>query len=451
MLQWPRIRRNVYKIFVFCLFLQPLFTSPVSALEGNASAVLAIPAITAPSNGSPHNTVRAITDFSFNWSKVTSQSVTGYQLRISRDEAQVGEAPDSSGAWYSETLMAATLPASDVPLHDGIWYWQVRALGTDTKSAWSDVWKVKIDTTGPMLSIAAPLESTVGKQAIAFSADATDSDGITSLTVELDGQIITDQVDQMPSENGTHLSKNWAIGELGDGNHSLKITAIDALARKSELTRTFKIDTAPPEMTISLTDNQIVGGVVPLEIKANEAGAYTIRITSDQKEILVMDDNTEPEAESSFGSMHSWNTWEVPDGNYIITFIGKDTVGNEVTVARQVTVDNMVATGVITKDPLLEALSAQLSQPIVVPSQPITSPPAPTVSEPPKVDDLSPEQTLLLQTVPEFTPVAATENGWKLFGILWYWWLLGGLVLASGIIMTKRLLRTSPWQIPDSV
>ncbi|MBI3889713.1 hypothetical protein HY312_04040 [Candidatus Saccharibacteria bacterium] len=38
-------------------------------------------------------------------------------------------------------------------------------------------------------------------------------------------------------------------------------------------------------------------------------------------------------------------------------------------------------------------------------------------------------------------PIAATESGWFIFGVAWYWWMLSGTLLAAAIIVMMRALR----------
>lgn len=443
-----KVRSVLYGAIIFCIALQPLFTNAALAL-GEPSEPLGVPGLAVPSGGKPHDTTQTTGNFSFSWNPVIVEPAVEYQLRISDSQTQVGEVPDSSDAWYSQNLPSPSMPATMAPLHDGMWYWQVRAVTAATKGNWSEVWNVQIDTVGPVLSITQPLEGVLGNTPVSFNAEITDSNSVASFAVELDGQVVTDQITQTSTEMGLRLNKEWAHGQLAEGSHTIKVTASDNYGHSTELTRLFAIDTTPPEITVSALENQVITGIVPVEVHGNEPGTYAIRISSGEKEIFA-GSSLDAQAGSTLSYSHSWNTWDGPSGAYEIRFTGKDAVGNEASIVRHVTIANAITSAEITKDPLLEELSAQLSQPLVMPKV-VETPVVMAAADPPKVNDLSQEQEVLLKTVPEFVPVAATENGWRLFGILWYWWLLGGLVLASSCMVIKRYIRTSPSQVPDRV
>lgn len=376
-----------------------------------------------------------------------------YQLRIASERAQVETAPDTSLAWYSPNLMEERLPATTVPnLGSGVWYWQVRAMDAQgNKSTWSDVWTVAIDASRPVIKIARPLEGELlGHTAIPFRADISDASELASVVVELDGHDITAQVQQAQTEAGMQLQRDWQAKELSDGNHTIRILATNIHEHTSEAVRSFIVDTTPPEITTTIEDEQILKGVASLDLTANEASVYATRIMANGHEILAQDD-VEPQKEG-MRYVRAWNTLGVSDGKYTIIFAARDVAGNESTVARQVMVVNTPAVGIIiTKDPLSEELSANLSQPLATPQFTAQMPRVAPSAPPESSDDICHPYDELLSVVPEFTPVVATENGWRLFGILWYWSMLGGLLLAGGASYAWRSVRTPIQQIPDSV
>lgn len=443
-----KVRSIVYGAIIFCIALQPLFTHAARAL-GEPPEPLGVLGLAVPSGGKPDNTTQTTGNFSFSWNPVIVEPAVEYQLRISDSQTQVGEVPDSSGAWYSQNLPSPSMPATMAPLHDGMWYWQVRAVTAATKGNWSEVWNVQIDTVGPLLSITQPLEGVLGNTPVSFNAEITDSNSVASFAVELDGQVITAQIAQTPTRAGLQLNKEWALGQLTEGSHTIRVTATDDYGHSTELTRLFAIDTMPPEITVSILENQVITGIVPVEVYGNEPGTYAIQISSGEKEIFT-ESSLGAQAGNTLRYGYSWNTWDVPSGAYEIRFTGKDAVGNEASIVRHVTIANASISAEITKDPLLEELSVQLSQPLIMPKV-VEAPVSVAAVDPPKINDLSREQEVLLSAVPEFVPVAATENGWRLFGVLWYWWLLGGLALASSSMVIKRYMRTSPSQVPDRV
>ncbi len=100
-----------------------------------------------PTGGQPNNITLAKDDVDFSWSAATDNQSSGvsYELRLSRELAKVGTAPDNSGASVSGNIPSPAYHAAG--MGDGLWYWQVRAIDeAGNTSAWSDVWNVAIHT-----------------------------------------------------------------------------------------------------------------------------------------------------------------------------------------------------------------------------------------------------------------------------------------------------------------
>lgn len=442
-----RVRKSFYLVLALCMAFQPLFIQPANALNPDE---LDTKPPSVPTNGQPHDAFKADTSFSFHWDpSVDELSPVAYQLRASRDDAQVS-AWEDKGAWYSAELSENSLPASKMPLTDGTWYWQVRARDTaGNTSEWSEVWSVHLKTAGPAIHINQPLEGVMGNTTVPFSAIITDAHKMSSIVVELDGQDITQHIARTQHETSLHLQKEWLPGQLSDGVHILKVAITDSYGQSSALSRLFTLDVSPPEITVNMPEGQVLKGVATLRLDANEPGTYTIRITDESGELLSQG-GAELHTEDVSAHTRVWDTWQVPDGTYTLTFTGRDKAGNESVLTRKVIVSNTLVAGVITKDPLLEELSAALGQPLPTPQEdPVFT--STSSTEVPKIADISPQHETLLGSVPKFTPVVATENGWQLFGVLWYWWMLGGVVVALSISYVKRLIRASFQQLPGQV
>lgn len=463
---WAFLRRvstrfTLHWAVVLCLVFQPIygliFSLPVHAevvepgsseQENPAPTDTTPPAV--PISGVPHNTIKATADFSFTWQSSVELGVK-YELRISRDQTQVGQAADTSNAWYSPRVVEPTLAASSVSdFADGVWYWQVRALDTaGNKSGWSDVWNVKVDTVGPGITVLQPAEAGIfgGPSSTPIGCDIRIHESeLAAFGLELDGINIISQAQTIPDENGLHLTISWNPKILGDGSHKLRVWAKDAAGHIQEVTRTFTVDMTAPEITTSITEHQKLKGLVALDLNANEVhpGSYHIDIASADGVIITQAEVQEADvtAQSINTLTRTWNTLDVADGAYQIRFVGRDSLGNETVVVRNVVVANSVASiGVIAKDPLLEQLSASLNQPFISPQIGASQSQLLTGAIPNIGDIESQKYDELLENVPQFTAVAATENGWQLFGILWYWWVLGGFLLTAGGVYSWRTVK----------
>lgn len=454
-----KIRLTLRWVVIFCLVFQPMYSlvfslptyayveaDPTLNEQNGREPTNATPS-TVPINGTPHNTTKLTTDFSFTWQPPVELDMK-YELRISRDKTQVGQVADTSSAWYSPYFAKPLFPASSVSdFTDGMWYWQVRALDSDgNKSSWSAVWNVKVDTSGPMITVLQPVEAAVfgGPSPTLIRCDVRIHErGLESFGMELDGIDATSQVRAVPDENGLHLTVDWDPKGLGDGSHTLRIWAKDTSGHTQEATRTFSVDITAPEITTSIMEHQKLTGLIALDLNADEIhpGSYTIDIISadgatiTQAEVL----GTGTATQNGNTLTRMWNTIGAADGTYQVRFVGRDGLGNETVLVRNVVVENSVASiGVITKDSLLGQLSS-LNRPFISPQIGDVQSQLFTGTIPNIGDTESQKYDELLESVPQFTVMTATENGWQLFGILWYWWLLGGLLLTLG---GARLWRT---------
>lgn len=139
--------------------------------------------------------------------------------------------------------------------------------------------------------------------------------------------------------------------------------------------------------------------------------------------------------------MQERDTTQVQDGVNTIRLTGANTGGNESTLARPPRVVNMAASGrgILSKDPLLELLSVSLMQPFT----PMLATPFSTSFVRPSAEDaraISREEATASVGL-KLPPVAATENGWCFFGILWYWWLLAALLVGGLGVCVRRIMK----------
>ena len=108
----------------------------------------------APTNGQPNNQFRTTASgWNYTWNSVAG--ATSYEYQASRNSAESNGVLSSvewnninNGDATQNNITTPSLPS--VGTVDGTWYWQVRALGSyGTKSDWSSVWNVTVDTATP--------------------------------------------------------------------------------------------------------------------------------------------------------------------------------------------------------------------------------------------------------------------------------------------------------------
>lgn len=399
-----------------------------------------------PGGGMPHAALQASLAFSFNWDATIDPqgSEVMYQMRGSYIETDLHEAGQAN-AWYSDYLASPSLNANAIAaLRDGTWYWQVRARdATGNVSGWSDKWQVTIDTEGPEISIVKPVSGSVygGADTVEFAALITERQ-LSHFSVELDAVDKTAEVVRTQSGTGLNLSASWQ--ELTEGQHVVRVRATDATGRFLEKTHVFEIDKTAPTLTSSLRQGSVNKGLVSLDVASSalDIASLDASITSETGERILLTRNEEVE-DRARKVVWEWDTTQVQDGLYTIRFTGVDRVGNEASLVRTVRVANMITggLGVVSKDPLLEQLSVALSQPF---SPVLTSPfatVAPSIKIPAEHTHPIPEESIETPIDLQLPPVAATENGWRVFGVLWYWWLCA-VLLAGGLgVYSWRFLK----------
>jgi hypothetical protein len=372
-----QIRRGVGRWFrvaglaiVFALITLPLFASTfpiVHAVSNNPPSV--------PTGGQPHDTYHNMKSFDFTWDESTDtegEKVT-YQFRSSKDISQVGGAPDTSNAWYSGTLDSPSIHSSGA--EDGVWYWQVRAIDeAGLKSAWSDTWKMTLDTGKPTLDVKRPADATVfggsDSRYIVVEAFLEDELGLGKYHIDIEGQAAMGGGVQSATTSAQEVACPGSAGAEGvnltvctvydatdflNGTYTITTWVEDKAENRTTATRTIEIvDTAAPVLSTPTNDGDVLGGMVPITLHAEEANPriYNIRIldTNDQ---VVVGKNGENQGKydpnnSSTTFVCDWDTANVNDGQYKLEFHATDASGNAATIYRTVTVDNAPKPPIVT-------------------------------------------------------------------------------------------------------
>jgi hypothetical protein len=405
-----------------------------------------------PVGGTPSGGTQATYAFDFSWQPATDVGggQVQYEFRASRT--------DLEGAVISDPLGSPSLPFQSVAgVSDGQWYWQVRALDVaGNRSDWSEVWQVMVDASGPGVEMLQPTGSVLfGGSAtpqIPFSATIRDDRGV-SYRLELDGADVTSQTANDSGKIQQAVTATFDATLLEDGNHVFRLIATDGVGHSSELSRGFITDKTSPVLSTNIRNNQIVRGIVAIEAAADDlhlSDSSIAIVDEGDQPVTLRESQDEPGIEESrvkSGLHYDWDTTEVPDGTYHIRISGNDAAGNTATLIRTVTVNNVlviVGQGIVLgNDPLLEQLSKQLTQPFVATA--VFSP----TSLPGDITEqvVSTDANPVVTGVPEtdrnasIAAVAPSEDGWRVFGVAWYWWLLLGVVGGFALQRFRGVLR----------
>jgi hypothetical protein len=418
-----------------------------------------------PINGQPHQQIKS-TSFNFTWDKVQDEpnEQISYVFQIASGLLSENEL----GADLQEVQsLDETVTFAETNKTEGVWYWRVKTLSNNRESAWSDIWRVTVDNTAPTVDISYPMGTYGGRKAgnIPFRATVTDTKGIKQCIVKQgDTELKKESLEASGTvtDPATHLSLTADIDavNLSDGAHSITVIAEDIAGNIRTSTRTFDVDNTAPQLTTNISDDQVLQGIVAIDMAVNEQHPQASSITlldSNNKEVplrqIMADatDNTET-LEVNSNSL-KWDTRKVADGTYRLQFFGRDIVGNEAMITRLVVVDNTPAqsVGVVNTnstpivDPLLDQLSRQLTQPFPTPQAFAMAPATiPNVVE--KDEDLLAAGTSITSRVDEgIKPIAVapTESGWRILGVLWYWWFLIAGFLSVVTLKWRSLLQTA--------
>jgi hypothetical protein len=382
-----------------------------------------------------------------------------YRLRLANELTTGGELEPSKTRIF--TTSTATLPFTETGLGSGKWYWQIQAVGADGGvSEWSDIWHVTVDAVLPAITILKPDGVYGGPQtnAIPLSAEVIDEGGIKSCVVaQDDGTPIPLGDNNNPTvaatEPVTHLTLSGTIdaASLTEGTHGVTVTVEDIAGNISQKSVQYFVDKSAPQLTPSISDNQKLKGMVDITLQAEDTTLQTSSISildSANSPLALEEPNAELDIMSAETRTLTWDTKTASNGMYTIVFFAKDAAGNETTLTRTVTVDNstlLPGSGAVTPvsstsvvDPLLDQLSKQLTQPFPAPQGFDITPAAFTNMTEGVGEEVASARAI---TTPEtdrgIKPVAVTptESGWKILGVLWYWWAL--IVGTLGVVIFK--------------
>lgn len=212
---------------------------------------------------------------------------------------------------------------------------------------------------------------------------------------------------------------NTTYGDtLSDGSYTFSVKAWDRAGNEGNmLSVSFTLDSAAPILTM---DTPVL----------NEDGSYTIRVTTDDptSPVSFYLDGILLTGATSSSDKTVWTITTDPldsETTHIIRAESADASGNAApVVSKQFTVPPVTTTllGVNIVPP-------EIAQPVTSFATAFTQP---LIQQPqPEDDDTSVLGTETKNAGTDIVPVSATPDGWKIFGIAWYWILLAVVALGG--------------------
>ncbi|HWV30658.1 MAG TPA: hypothetical protein VN038_13465, partial [Dyadobacter sp.] len=358
---------------------------------------------------------------------------------------------------WTETTTHTQKSAKNVADGTTFW-WRVKSIdASGTQGAWSNLWKVTIDNVAPVISTSITEGQTLsGVTNIDLNTVEAHPKVYNIRVLNTDGSaVVANGVAQGKyDENNTTNSfvYEWDTTKVANGTYKIEFSAQDAAGNNgTTIFRTISVNNPPvveppvpviPTVSIDpdLTERMVTGLV------STDSASFAVEIDGVPRTISVA-------ITGAAGDKFAWS-FELPENvasgmahnvKVTVTKDGQSSADEETFFIPEVIGGGITApTGSTGSDPLLEQLRAALAQPFIVPNA--FAYVAPTTAGGQTGDS----DTAVLGTKTTKDPatdqnaktvaVAATEGGWKLFGILWYWWLLLLAVLGylSYRIMVKR-------------
>lgn len=219
-----------------------------------------------------------------------------------------------------------------------------------------------------------------------------------------------------------------------NGVYDLRLFTKDQLGNgRSDIYGQLSVDNEAPSSTIVLTSpKNPMASTVPISIAGVVTGDFSsLKLLRDDDPTTAFD--LTAEAKDNGGN---W-TYTIPadqvvQGTYNFSVVASDQYGNETTAALDPIVVSAFIPGLGSSSPL--GLSSPLADAFIVPraftrsglTTPFTAAQTPAASETAVLGAQSTNDPTQSSDLPA---VAATTDGWKFFGIAWYWWTL----LAMGV------------------
>lgn len=443
------------------------FMIPTKGLPNIAGPDIKAPSV--PTGGAPNGIFETTHDFYFTWNAATDDrsAQISYEFQYSATDAVDGSG-SLTGAWNSiadgnsEQHHLADPEIHFTALQDGTYYWQVRAIdGAGNKSAWSSTWNTTVDTIHPTLTISQPSEGETfggsGKEKITVQSYLEDSNGLAQYHIDIDGRDPEAQDENTSNLQAAPASLTvlaiFNASDFSNGQHTINVRVTDKAGNSTTVSRIVNIDNPvvvpdPPAPVVTI-DDETQGRTVTGTVSDPNA-VFSVKIDG----VLQNDIPVRIGALTADG--YAWSL-TVPAGiisgvEHIIEVTasanGKSSVAeSSFTLPTDTTVPGS-GEGYIpdASDLLPGQLSENLRQPFVVPDTFGAVPFAPSDTKTATADTLG-SALLGVQTTKDpsadqnvkTVAVTATEGGWKLFGLYWYWWVL--LIGSFAVVTTWLKLR----------
>jgi lamin tail-like protein/Big-like domain-containing protein len=283
----------------------------------------------------------------------------------------------------------------------------------------------EVNSQEPHVAITSPSSNeTVGGNELVIRGTATDDnfDRYQYYVKDENGQIVNNPGEKTSNSQVSDGALGaWDISGLPSGTYAVVVKVYDTADNATTTERMFTIDHSKPEhlTVLSPIANDTITDHTPTISGTTEPDAKVTVAVAGQTIITTA---------SPTGG---WSVTLAPvaDGTYVVTITSEDAFGNAIQEQHTFTVGPL-------------SISTLLGQPGLFAPFATPTPVAPQTPTAPDDSEVLGEQT----TNPSVdqnvrAAIAATEAGWQLFGVMWYWWLLGASGLGAAAWWTTALAR----------
>lgn len=215
------------------------------------------------------------------------------------------------------------------------------AAGTVTSAILSG--GVLIDTQAPELSIINPAAGSVISDSVTIEAIATDASGINRVEFYVDNQLLT-------TKTSAPYTYNWNVTSLLDGNHAIKVIAVDQANKPSEITRNVTLSRAPPTPDIEgpLLSNIKVNGTLLADGASFTSNTPITLSASDRSGIskveLLLNNTVVNTFTGSADYTSTLNLTNVANGSYTLLIRATDSINNVTNISYNINVAHAIPT-----------------------------------------------------------------------------------------------------------
>ena len=364
----------------------------------------------------------------------------------------------------TETQKTATNVANGT-----VFWWRVKAIDAQgNEGSWSELWKVVVDNTAPSIPTGgAPHDTYCNMNEVDFTWNGSTDNEAGNIRYEFRSSQDSSQLEN--AQIGVVDDPRIHLSGAFDGKWYWQVRAIDAAGNKSGWSQVWNVilDTTSPTLQVTTPEeNSVFGGddqivVTSYMEDAWGLGDYFININS--TEVTALNDPVE-ETEASHEPKVMTEPQEVglkviaifdasdfTNGEYVITIRVTDKAGNETTRTRTILVQHPtvipggqgggIDTGSDEETDTLTQLAERLTQPFSLPQSFASSTGGSDLNQ--QVLGLENTDTADVAGGEQVAAAVPSTEGWKLFGVAWYWWLLLAAVLGVATAWIVRRVRPS--------